>query len=203
MKPEKLNSKNRTRAHKRPAPLPLAGISLDKGQAALDWHSVGDSQTFCVQGRTFSLHTETFRAVRFSVPSASLGHTAGMGPHTPGMCMQWEFLSANCFCQWRFLNHALGFGVPCISYEEERIHLPFLKNKCDLLASSKHCSLERWCTLPISLHCPLAFLQVILRSGWALSDNRTSGYFGSYLLVWVKELCTWTKLFMEFSSYRE
>ena len=88
MKPEKLNSKNQTRAHKRPAPLPLAGISLDKGQAALDWHSVGDSQTFCVQGRTFSLHTETFRAVRFGVPSASLGHTTGMGPHTPRVCMQ-------------------------------------------------------------------------------------------------------------------
>lgn len=88
MKPEKLNSKNWTRAHKRPALLPLAGIFLDKGQTALDWHSVGDSQTFCVQGRTFSLRTETFRVVRFGVPSAFLRHTVGMGPHTPRVCVQ-------------------------------------------------------------------------------------------------------------------
>ena len=84
-KPEKLNLKSWTWAHKKPALLPLASIYPKEGQATLAqcWRLLDLHRPFCVPGKTPSLWTERFRVCRAFPPGTPWCGVGGGGPRAP------------------------------------------------------------------------------------------------------------------------
>lgn len=119
------------------------------------WCLLDPCRPFCVPGRMPSLWTERFRVVRPSAQSISPGARQQGGLCTHSVYVQWEFISANYCCQCGLLKLVLCMGFPVFHLGGKSSHLTFLKNKRDFLASSKHCSLERWSILTISWSMPL------------------------------------------------
>ena len=97
------------------------------------------------------------------------------------------------------------YVVPCISFGGKSFHLTFLRNKHDSLASSRHCSLDRWSTRTLSWAVPLGIPP----------DNpqKQPGFRLRIVIVGILIASFWFEsrdcvhgenvLFVEFSSYGE
>ena len=132
------------------------------------------------------------------------GTPAGWAVHPQGVCAV-RIRISQLLLPVQAPKTCFMYGVPCISFGGKSFHLTFLKNKRDSLASSKHCSLERWSILTISWAMPLG-----------IPPNNTQKQPGSSLrivIVGILVAIFWFEsrncvhgenvLFVEFSSYGE